>query len=104
MNDAGDNYDRMPIERVDSILRQLRPEYWSSERLRGASPSEKREAVRKEFAGRGKSRVRAGKTARPTDRAATASETIGKHAPPKPDIMSDCRPVVLRWARSKACS
>ena len=90
MNDAGDNYDRMPIERVDSILRQLRPEYWTPERLRGASPSDKREAVRKAFTGR--RGVRVGKAARPAYRGATdpVRETVSSgDAPPKSDMMSD---------------
>jgi hypothetical protein len=90
MNDAGDNYDRMPIERVDSILRQLRPEYWTPERLRGASPSAKREAVRKAFTGR--RGVRAGESARPVYRGATnpVSKTVSSEdAQPKSDMMSD---------------
>jgi hypothetical protein len=92
MNDAGDNYDRMPIERVDSILRQLRPEYWTPERLRGASPSDKREAIRRAFTGKGRRGVRAGKTSRPSHRAATdpvSKPVSGEDAQPKSDMMSD---------------
>ena len=44
MNDEDDNYDLMPIKRVDLILRQLRPSHWTPERLGGASPADKREA------------------------------------------------------------
>jgi hypothetical protein len=94
MNDAGDNYDRMPIERVDSILRQLRPEYWTPERLRGTSPSTKREAVRKAVTGRDRHVARAGKSVRPAYRAVTdpASKTVSSgDAPPKSDMMSDLR-------------
>jgi len=92
MNDAGDDYERMPIDRVDSILRQLQPEYWTRERLLDASPSDKRHAVRKAFTARGRRAVRAGKTARPSYGAATApvSETVsGEDAPSKSDMMSD---------------
>src|ERR1700730_11572943 len=71
MNDSGDNYDRMPIDRVDLILGHLWPEYWTPERLRGASLSDKREALRQAFTGRGRRGVRAGKNSRPAHRAAT---------------------------------
>jgi hypothetical protein len=93
MNDVGDDYEQMPIKQVDSILCQLRPEYWTPERLRGASPSDKRQAVRKAFTARGGRGVRAaGKTPRPVYRAATdpVSETVSSgNATPKSDIMSD---------------
>jgi hypothetical protein len=92
MNDSSDNYDRMPIERVDLILCQLRPEYWTPERLRGASPSDKREAVRKAFTTSGRRGVDTGKRARHADRAATdpVSRTVSREdAQPKSDIMSD---------------
>jgi hypothetical protein len=95
MNDVGDSYAGMPIERVDLILSQLQPEYWTPERLRGASPSDKREAIRKAFTGRGSRGVRAGKTSRPAYRAVTnpVCKTVsGDDAPPKSDIMSDLRP------------
>ena len=101
MNDSGDDYDRMPIERVDSILRQLRPEYWTPERLRGASPSDKRQVVRKAFTGRGRRAVRAGKTARPSYGAATdpVSKTVNSEdAPTKSDIVSDLPPTGLTVA------
>src|SRR5437763_651731 len=94
MDDTGDNYDGMPIERVDSILRQLRPEYWTPERLRGASPSDKREAVRKAFTASGKRRVGTGKRARHADRAVT-NPVRREDAPPKSDIMSDLPPTGL---------
>lgn len=95
MNDAGDDYDRMPVERVDSILRQLRPDYWTPERLRGAPPSDKRAAVRQAFTARGRGAVRAGKTARPSYRPAAdpVSEAVGSvDATPKSDMMSDLPP------------
>src|SRR5262249_6744274 len=85
--------EQMPIEQVDSILCQLRPEYWTPERLRGASPSDKRQAVRKAFTARGGRGVRAaGKTSRSVYRAATApvNRTVSsEEAPSKSDIMSD---------------
>jgi uncharacterized protein (DUF2141 family) len=74
MNDAGDDYERMPIEQVDSILSQLRPEYWTPERLRSASPSDKRQAVRKAFTTTGRGKVRAGGT---TTRYGRAAALIG---------------------------
>jgi hypothetical protein len=77
MNDAGDDYERMPIEQVDSILSQLRPEYWTPERLRSASPSDKRQAVRKAFTTTGRGKVRAGGT---TTRYGRAPETEPKTA------------------------
>jgi Protein of unknown function (DUF3102) len=95
MNDAGDDYERMPIEQVDSILRQLEPEYWTPEGLRRASPSDKRQAVRKAFTARGRRAVRAGKTARPSYRAAKdpVSETVSSEdASSKSDMMSDLPP------------
>jgi hypothetical protein len=95
MNDAGDNYDRMPIERVDSILRQLRPEYWTPERLRGASPSEKREAVRKAFTGRGRHGRGGGKSARRRAADSVSRMVSAEDAPAKSDIMSDLPPAGL---------
>jgi hypothetical protein len=98
MNDSSDNYDRMPIERVDLILCQLRPEYWTPERLRGASPSDKREAIRKAFTTSGRRGVGTGKRARHADRAATdpVSRTVSREdAPPKSDMMSDLTPAGL---------
>src|SRR5260370_18646171 len=99
MNDSSDNYDRMPIERVDVILGQLWPEYWTPERLRGASPSVKREAVRIAFTGRGERRVRAArKNTRPARRAATypLSNTVSsEYAPSRSDMMSDLPPTGL---------
>jgi hypothetical protein len=92
MKDSSDNYDHMPIERVDTILRQMRPEYWTPERLRGASPREKREAVRKAFTGR--RRVRVGNTARRAYRAVT-NPVRREDTPPKSDMMSDLPPAGL---------
>jgi hypothetical protein len=93
MNDFSDNYDHMPIERVDLILGELWPEYWTPEKLRGAAPSDKREAIRKAFTDRGRRGVRAaGKGAQPGYSAATdpVSKTVSSgDAPPKSDIMSD---------------
>jgi hypothetical protein len=58
MSDPDYNYDLMPVERVDAILHQLWPDYWTAERLRGASASDKREALRKASTGRARREVR----------------------------------------------
>jgi hypothetical protein len=92
MDDSSDDYDRMPIERVDLILAQLWPEYWTPRRLLSASPSEKREAVRNAFTGRGRRRAPVGKGPRPAYRAATdpVNKTFSsENGPSKSDMMSD---------------